>query len=91
LIVFVEPPNRFFAAGNPISKDIRPTYLAVGLFVIYLVILMVPSMSHYFDIIPLSVNEFLWVLAAVAAWTFAIRWIWRWNVVDRFLSTELKG
>jgi cation-transporting ATPase E len=91
LILFVEPPNRFFAAGNPISKDLRPTYLSIVLVVVYMAFMIIPSLSRYFDITPLSIKEFLWVLAAVASWTIIIRWVWRWKIVERFLSTDLKG
>jgi cation-transporting ATPase E len=91
LVIFVEPSSRFFAAGRPISKDRRPTYLAIGLIGIYLVLLIVPSLGSFFDITPLSLKEFAWVVAAVAAWAILIRWIWRWRVVDRFLSIDLKG
>lgn len=91
LILFVEPPNRFFAAGNEISKDLRPTYLAIGLAVFYLIFLISPSLSLRFDMTYVSYKEFLWILAAVIAWMFTIRWIWRWKIVDRFLSTDFKG
>jgi cation-transporting P-type ATPase E len=91
LILFVEPPSRFFAAGGKISTDLRPTYLAVGLAVLYLSFLVVPSLSRSFDITPLSIKEFLWIIAAVGSWTVIIRWIWRWRIVDRFISTDLNG
>jgi cation-transporting ATPase E len=91
LILFVEPPNRFFAAGNPISNDLRPTYMAIGLAVAYLALLTVPSLGQYFDIKLVSIREFLWILAAVIAWTLIMRWIWRFKIVERFLSVKLKG
>ena len=69
----------------------RPTYLAIALLVIYLVFLLVPSISLYFDITPLSLKEFLWILGAVASWTIIVRWVWFRKVVDRFLDADLKS
>ena len=91
IILFVEPPNRFFAVGKEISRDLRPTFLSIGLAVFYLSVMTVPALSRYFDITPLSIREFLWVLGAVIAWTVILRWAWRWKLVDRFLSADLQG
>jgi cation-transporting ATPase E len=91
LIVFTVPPTRFFAAGNPISKDWRPTFLALGLLAVYFVFLLVPSLSAGFDFLPLTLLDHLLIFLAVAAWTMALRWTWRWRLVDRFLSTDLQG
>ncbi len=91
LILFVEPLSQFFAAGNEISKDLRPTYLAVGLAIMYLALLIIPSLSKSFDITPLSIKEFLWIIAAVVSWAVIIRYVWRWKIVDRFLCTDLRG
>ena len=50
LILFLEPPARVFAAWTPVSPDRRPTWLALGLFVAFVVVLLVPATRQYFGL-----------------------------------------
>src|SRR5947209_12937118 len=42
LILFVEPAIPFFAGGSDLSKDWRPSCMALALLIVYIVILVVP-------------------------------------------------
>jgi cation-transporting ATPase E len=87
LLLFVEPPTRFFAVMEPVSPDRRPTWLAIALGLGFLVVLLVPPLRNFFNLHPLSLREVGIVAAGVAAWT-ALVWIfWRGRFVDRFLGT----
>jgi cation-transporting ATPase E len=86
LLIFVEPPTRPLAVIEPISPDRRPTWLAIGLGVAFLAVLVVPPLREFFNLHPLGVRDFAIVLIALAAWT-ALVWIsWRGRFVDRFLG-----
>jgi cation-transporting P-type ATPase E len=50
LILFLEPPAPLFTAWRPVSSDKRPTWLAIGLFVAFVVVLIVPATHDYFGL-----------------------------------------
>ncbi len=86
LLVFVEPPIRQLAVIEPISPDLRPTWLAAILAISFLVVMSVPPFRLFFNLHPLGLREVLIVLVALAAWT-ALVWVaWRGRFVDRFLG-----
>ena len=85
LILFVEPPARMFTGWAPLSPDRRPGLLAVGLFVLFLVILSTPPIADYFSLLPDPAIG-ITVLVAVPAWFFTLRAIWRHRLLDRFLG-----
>jgi cation-transporting ATPase E len=86
LVVFVEPPNRFWAAGGEPSDDRRPTWLALGMLVALLVIAFVPVLSEFFDLRPISLLDILAVLAAAAVWVLLVRVAWKRRLLERFLG-----
>jgi cation-transporting ATPase E len=86
LVVFVEPPNRFWAAGGEPSDDRRPTWLALGMLVALLVIAFVPVLSEFFDLRPISLLDLLAVLAAAAVWVLVVRVAWKRRFLERFLG-----
>jgi cation-transporting ATPase E len=86
LIVFVEPPHRWLAVIEPVSPDRRPTWLAIGLGIGFLVVLLVPLFRDFFNLHPMGLREVAVVIAALAGWT-ALVWVsWRGRFVDRFLG-----
>ena len=86
LLVFVEPPIRRLAVVVPLSPDRRPTYLAIGLGVGYLVVLAVPILREFFALQAPSIRNSVIVAAAVLGWTVAVWLFWRYHFVDRFLG-----
>ncbi len=90
LIPFVEPPTKFWVAGDQFSGDWRPTVLAVLMLIVYLVILLVDPLRNFFQIARLPLTDYLLIAASVVVWAVLLRWIWRANVFDRFLGLELK-
>lgn len=89
LIPFVEPPTRFFVGGDRLSGDWRPTYMAVGIAVIFVAILAIPSLSSLFDLAVLEWWEYLALAGITALWAVVCRWTWRTRLVDRFFYTDL--
>jgi len=88
LIVFAEPPTRFWVGGDVLSGDRRPALLALALLVAYAVILAIPPLRGFFDLAPLSGWSYLVLGAVAAVWAFLLRWIWRADWLERFLNIE---
>ena len=86
LIVFVEPPIRWFAVAEPITRDRRPTYLAVGLGLAFVAVLLLPPARAFFQLIVPAPRDALIVILAVVAWVLLVRTFWAQRVVDRFLG-----
>jgi cation-transporting ATPase E len=89
LIPFVEPPTRFWRGGDRLSGDWRPSYLALGLLVLYAAILAIPQVRDFFSLQPLRLVDYLLISAITVVWALCLRWIWRARVLERFLSTSL--
>jgi cation-transporting ATPase E len=86
LIIFVEPPSKFWVGGDEFSGDYRPTILAVCLFIIFLIALRVPDLAAFIELTPLdSTQDYLFIGLIVFFWLFAVRHIWRAGLVDRYL------
>jgi cation-transporting ATPase E len=86
LIVFVEPPHPWLAVIEPVSPDRRPTWLAIGLGIGFLGVLLLPAFRDFFNLHPLGLREVAVVLLGLAGWT-ALVWVsWRGRFVDRFLG-----
>ena len=86
LLLFVEPPHRFLAVIEPLSPDRRPTWLAIGLAIAFVVVLVVPALRDFFNLQPVGAREIVIVLLALAGW-FALVWIsWRGRFMERFLG-----
>ena len=89
LIVFVQPPTSWWVGGNPLSGDWRPTWLAIGLLLAFVIISLVPGLRSLFLLSPMSVQEYALVAGTVALWLVTVRWIWRARLLGRFLGVEL--
>jgi cation-transporting ATPase E len=90
LILFVEPPIRFFTGWREVSTDRRPAYLALALAAAFFVIGQTGAIAAYFGLIPLAPGMLLGVGLGVAVWTLALREIWRRSWFDRFLGMGRK-
>jgi len=86
LLVFVEPPHRFLAVIEPVSPDRRPTWLAAGLAVAFVVVLSVPAFRSFFNLQPLGSRETAIVVAALAGWAVLVWVFWRGRFMERFLG-----
>jgi cation-transporting ATPase E len=87
LILFVEPPIRFFTGWRQtVSDDRRPAYLAIALSVVFIGVVQTGPIAAYFGLIPLAPGMLAQVAAGMVVWTFALREIWRRNLFDRFLG-----
>ena len=86
LVVFVEPPTRWWVGGDRLSGDWKPTLLAVALMLIYVVISTVPVLRSLFALSPLEPRYVPLIIGALAVWLVLVRHCWRHWWIERFLS-----
>ncbi len=88
MVIFIEPPSRFWAGSDQPSGDRRPTWLTIALLVGLLAIAFVPGLSGLFDLRPIPTLDVVVVGVAAAVWTFLVRWAWNRRLLERFLGTN---
>lgn len=86
LVVFVEPPTRFWVGGDELSSDRRPAVLAVCMFVLFMLLMLTDSLREFFEFERLSLSDYLLIGGVTVFWTFLIRAIWRHNLFERLLG-----
>jgi cation-transporting P-type ATPase E len=88
LILFLEPPNRFFAGWTTPVPDRRPALLALGLAVIYLIVLRTPTLASSFGLITPNGPEPIAILVTLPLWFFTLRTIWRTRLFERIVAID---
>jgi cation-transporting ATPase E len=90
LIIFVQPPTRWWVGGDVYSGDRRPTLLAIGLIFLFAVFLLVPPLRDFYGLMLLDRSgHYLIILLAVGVWVLLLRLAWRARLVDRYLNVAL--
>jgi cation-transporting ATPase E len=88
LILFLEPPNRFFASWTRPSPDKRPAVLVGVLLVVFAAVLFTPALSNYFGLTGPARPVFTTVLPALVLWFAALTAAYRFRVLDRVLGVD---
>jgi cation-transporting ATPase E len=88
LLVFVEPPTRWWVGGDAYSGDWRPTLLAGGLLMAFIAVMAVPALRGFFALALLAPADILLVIAATLAWLILVRLVWRRRLLERFFGVE---
>ncbi len=88
LIPFVVPPARIWVGGNGLSGDWRPTLLALGLLLGYAVMLALPPLRGFFELVSLRMSDYAVIGAIALAWGLILLWIWRARLLERFLQVH---
>ena len=86
LIPFVEPPTKAWVGGDVLSGDRRPTLLALGMLVLYSVVMVMPSLRNFFELTPMRGLDYLLIGIVVAIWTMLLRYIWRKRLFESLLD-----
>jgi cation-transporting ATPase E len=90
LVPFVVPPTNLWVGGSKLNGDWRPTLLALGLLVVYTLIIAIAPLRTFFSLTALTVRGYLFIGAAALIWSVIQRWIWRANLLERFLQLDRK-
>ncbi len=88
LILFVEPPTEAWVGGDEMSGDWRPTFLALGMLGLYVVILALPPLRTFFELTLLPWFHYLLLAALVAVWAVIQRTLWRRRLLERLLDLK---
>lgn len=86
LLPLTVPPTPFWAGGSEVRGDWRPTILAVVLLVLFGVVVALPLGRTLWDVTPLSWLGWIALGFLSLVWGFAVRWIWRGRMLERFLA-----
>jgi cation-transporting ATPase E len=89
LIPFVEPPTEAWVGGDVLSGDWRPTVLALGMLLLYGVVMAVPSLRAFFELTPLRGWDYLLIGVVAATWALLLRLAWRTRLFERLLDLKV--
>ncbi len=88
LIPFVEPPTKWWVGGDLLSGDWRPSLLALGMLVLYGVIVAVPLLREFFELTMLRWWDYLLLAALAVGWALLLRIVWRARVFEKLFSLD---
>jgi cation-transporting ATPase E len=89
LMVFAEPPLKWLASGAPYNNgNWLATIAAVVLLIGYGLVLAVPGLRRFFDLVPLPISINLGLIILTALWVVLQRAMWRSRWLERFLDME---
>lgn len=91
LVLFVEPPTKFWVGGDRMSGDKRPAWLVIGLLFVYGLVLFVPGLRNFFELTPLSWFENACLVGGAVLWGFLVRGMWRSRLLERYLNVDFRN
>ena len=86
LILFLEPPHRIFSAWRPVSSDRRPTWLAIGLFAAFAVVLALPATQAYFGLTAPDPPVLYASGVALVGWFVVLTLALRYRLLERAIG-----
>jgi cation-transporting ATPase E len=90
LIPFVEPPTRAWVGGDELSGDLRPAILAVGMLILFGMILLASPLRDFFELKLLRGIDYALLGGAVFLWALALRFTWRLRLFERWLGVDVR-
>jgi len=83
LVMFAQPPGRFWVGGDTYSGDLRPTILAIISFVLYNLVILIPLAQELMKVQHLrGIQDYALIAAAATIWVLLLRGIWRFRLVQ---------
>jgi cation-transporting ATPase E len=89
LVIFVEPPTPWWTGGDELSGDWRPTWLALGLGALFILMELIPPLRNLFALERLGAVEWALVIGATVVWLFLVRLMWRTRILERLVSVDV--
>ena len=87
-VIFVEPPTEWWAGGDHIAGDWKPTILAGSLMLVFFVIVFVKPLRDIFALGEIGAPELAVASGFAVVWLFLVRWLWRKNIFARYLGIK---
>ncbi|GIK66780.1 MAG: cation transporter E1-E2 family ATPase [Chloroflexota bacterium] len=91
LIIFVEPPAPHWVGGDELSGDMRPTRMAIFLMGVFGLILLLPGLRDFFELVALRPQDIGIIAIAILIWLILLRWLWVGRILDKFLGMDFSG
>ncbi len=88
LMVFAEPPFSWLAGGADTNGRRLPAVAALVLVIGYIVVLSLPRLRLFFDLVPLPIGINLAIVGITVVWALLLRWGWRTHLLERFLDMD---
>lgn len=88
LVVFVAPPNEWWAVIEPTDHDWRPTIVAAAMLPVYALILWWTPTRNFFNVNLLDMRDYIIIFLATAGWALLLRQAWKSKWFDRFYGYE---
>jgi cation-transporting ATPase E len=88
LVLFVEPPYRWFVGGDKYSGDKRPLLLCLIMLALFVCVMAVPPWRQFWELLPLEAVDYALVIGTTIVWAFVLRYVWRARLFERFLHLE---
>jgi cation-transporting ATPase E len=89
LVPLACPPSRWWAVIERTDHDWRPTWLALAMLPLYVVIVTVEPIREFFDTQQLPLDAYLVISAVVVAWLVLLRYVYATHVFERYFGMEL--
>ncbi len=89
LVVFASPPIAWFAGGEELRADWRPTLLTAALLLVFVATITVPPLQSAFEIIALPPVWYALIAVVALACLLLLRAAWRGRWLERFLEIEI--
>lgn len=86
LLLFLEPPHRWFEGWTKRSEFTWTLWLALGLWLVFTIVIMWEPSSSYFGLVPLQPPLLLGIWLLVLVWALLLRFLWRHNWLDKTLG-----
>jgi hypothetical protein len=68
------------------SPDRRPTLLAIGLALAFIVLVVVEPLGDIFGLSTLPLPVWAIVIGLAALWFVILRYVWHWRLLERFVG-----
>jgi cation-transporting P-type ATPase E len=88
LVPFVVPPTKFWVGGRELSGDWRPTLLALGMLIVFIIMVAIPAIRAFFSLVPLDSIDYVLIGVITVSWGLLQLWLWRIRLLERFLQLD---
>jgi cation-transporting ATPase E len=88
LVLFVEPPFRWFVGGDKYSGDKRPLLLVLIMLGLFASDDGAAALASVLELLPLEPIDYAIVIGATLVWAVVQRYVWRARLFERFLHLE---
>ena len=77
MVLFIKPPNRFWAGDAPVSRDKRFIWMVLVMFILFGIVLVIPLAQELLKVAPLQeIEHYLIITGVTVVWAVLTKLIW---------------